>query len=641
MKKITVFIALILLTSSAYGKSLKKDTENVVITATRVETPMREVASSISVITAKEMEEKQNITVLDALRNVPGLNVVQNGGMGRSTSVFLRGAESRHTLVVIDGVVELNDPMDAGRSFNFANLTVDNIERIEVLRGPQSTLYGSDAIGGVINIITKKGKGDAKFFLSSMAGSFNTFRESAGSSMGNKLLNYSIDVSRVDTDGISSANVRDGNKEKDGYENTSINGRFGLTPTENFGVDLNFRYSDAKSDLDNGGGKGKDDTNYVSENKQLFLRAGLHLSLFDDLWEQKIGFSISDNDRDLINDKDSDHPNNMSRGSFDSQLRKFNWQNNLYIHKTNTITFGLQIEQERGKSTYHYESKWGASTTRLKPVTTWTNGYYLQDQIKLWDSFFTTLGVRVDDHSKFGTQFTYRIAPTYVFNKTGTKLKGTYGTGFKAPSLFQLFDASNGNEKLDPEKSKGWDIGVEQTFFEQKLEFGATYFRNSIEDLIVWELTDPVFFTGEYRNIGKAITQGIESFVTVKPIQNLTLRADYTYTDTEDTTTHESLRRRPKNKVSFDISYRFLKKVNMNLNITYVGERDDKDFSSFPSKRVKLDSYTLANLSLSYDITKNLKIFGRLNNIFDEKYETAKGFGTPRISGFGGLKVSF
>jgi len=627
MRKITVFVALILSTSSAYGKSLKKDTETVVVTATRVEAPMREVASSISVITSKEMEERQNITVVDALRNVPGLNVVQNGGMGKTTSVFLRGAESRHTLVLIDGVIELNDPINAGRSFDFANLTVDNIERIEILRGPQSTLYGSDAIGGVINIITKKGEGKPKFFISSRGGSFNTFRESAGASMGNKLFNVSLDVSRVDTDGISSANVQDGNHEKDGYENTAISGKFGVTPTENFGVDLNFRYTDAESELDYGGGKGNDDPNYLSETKQLFLRTGLHLSLFDDLWEQKIGFSISDSNRDLNNRKDSNRPDNMSRGSFDSQLRKFNWQNNLYIHKTNTITFGLQIEQERGTSSYYAESTWGATKTKLNPVTAWTNGYYLQDQIKLWDSFFTTLGIRVDDHSKFGTQFTYRIAPTYVFNKTGTKIKGTYGTGFKAPSLFQLFDAANGNERLDPEKSKGWDIGIEQAFFEKKLEFGSTYFRNDIENLIIWELTDPIFFTGEYRNIGASRSQGIESFMAVKPNKDLTFRIDYTYTDTEDKTTRESLRRRPKNKISLDISYRFLEKAS--------------DFSSFPSKRVKLDSYTLANLSVSYDITKNVKIFGRMNNIFDEKYEEAKGFGTPRISGFGGLKISF
>jgi len=641
MKNFTVLIALLSLISTAYGENLKKTTEKVVVTATRVETPMREVASSITVITAKEIEEKQSVTVLDALRNVPGLNVVQAGGLGKSTSVYLRGAESRHTLVLIDGVTELNDPMDAGRSFNFANLTVDNIERIEVLRGPQSTLYGSDAIGGVINIITKKGKGKPKFYLSGEGGSFKTLRESAGVSMSNKLLNYSINFSRVDTDDISSANVRDGNSEKDGYENTSIAGKFGVTPTENLGAELTFRYTDAKNDLDNGGGKGKDDPNYVSKTKQLFLRAGVNISLFDDLWEQKIGFSLSDNDRNLNNNKDTDHPSDMSRSSFDSQLRKFNWQNNLYIHKTNTITFGLQIEQERGKSSYYSESKWGANTSKLRPTTTWTNGYYLQDQIKLWDSFFTTLGIRIDDHSKFGKKFTYRIAPTYVFNKTGTKIKGTYGTGFKAPSLFQLFDGANGNEKLEPEKSKGWDFGIEQGFFEKKFEFGATYFRNDIENLITWELTDPILFVGEYRNIDEAKTQGVESFVTLNPTKDLTLRLNHTYTDTEDTKSHESLRRRPKNKFSIDIAYHFLKKGNINLNIAYVGERDDKDFSSFPSKRVILDDYVLANLSMSYDITENLKIFGRLNNLFDEKYEEAKGYGTPRISGFVGLKVTF
>jgi len=633
---LTLFI---LFPVSLFAQEKEVILEKVVVTATRVETPMEEIASSVTVISSKEIERKQKTTVLEVLKGLPGLDVVQNGGVGGATSIFLRGANSEHTLVMIDGV-EVNDPISPGRSYDFAHLTVDNIERIEVIRGPQSTLYGSDAIGGVVNIITKKGEGKPKFFLSAEGGSFTTFREATGISGGNKWVNYSFALSRFDTEGISTASKKDGNYERDGYENTSLSAKLGFKPMDNLGIDFILRYMDAKTELDNFAGVGGDDPNYVQKSNQFLFKTQVGLSLFDQVWSQKLGLALNDHNRDIKNKKDSQHPFDYEKGRYDGQLLKFDWQHHLQLHKTNALMFGLEYEREEGKSKYYWESLWGPGQSIFPKKTANIKGYYIQDEIKLWDRLFATLGIRIDDHSRFGSETTYRVAPAYLIKETDTKIKGTFGTGFKAPTLYQLFAPATlwgpiGNKDLKPEKSKGWDFGVEQNFFKNRVTLGATYFRNDFKDLIQFD------WGQGYINIAKAKTEGVELFASAKPIDDLTLRINYTYTDTEDKTTGEALIRRPKNKIGFDINYHFLNNGNVNLGVIYVGKRDDLDFSISPSRRVKLDQYTLVNLAVSYDITKNFQLFGRVENLLDKEYEEVKGFGTPGLSFFGGMKLSF
>lgn len=615
-------------------KTKEEKTEEIVVTATRIETASREVGSSITVITNQQIEEGQNTTVLEVLRTVPSLDVIRSGGPGGQTSVFIRGAQSEHTLVLIDGV-EMNDPITPGRSCDFASLTTDNIERIEIIRGPQSILYGSDAIGGVINIITKRGKGTPRGFMSAEGGSFNTFTEKAGVSGGNQWTNYSLGIYHWDTDGISAASEKDGNHEKDGYENTSISTKLGVTPAENFDADFILRYINAKADIDNFGGVGGDDPNNKEDLEQLFFRTQARLSLFNDLWEQELGFFLTDLDRDYRNGTDADHPSDLDRSSYDGKILKFDWQHNLYLHETNTLTLGIENEEEKGKSKYYSESAWGPYTSRFKEKTARTTGYYLQDQIKLWDSWFTTLGVRMDDHSRFGSETTYRITSAYLIQQTGTKLKGSLGTGFKAPTLYQLY-SQYGEKNLDPEESTGWDIGMEQSLFDKKLILGVTYFSNKFDELIEFESG-----TSKYINVAEAETQGVEVFASVRPNDDLTFRASYTYTDTENKETGEDLLRRAQNKFGLNVNYQFMDKGNVNLSLFYVGKRDDNDYSTWPATRVELDNYVLANLAASYDITRNIQVFGRVENFLDEDYEEVKGFGTPKLSAFAGCKLSF
>lgn len=639
-KILTLMAMLILLITNHLGAEERGEEKTVtlgeiVVTASRIEEPVKEVASSVTVITEREIENKKAKTVLEVVRSVPGLDVSQSGGPGQLADIYIRGTKSDHTLFMIDGV-KMNDPMSPGRSYDLSTLTVDNIERIEIIRGPQSTLYGSNAIGGVINIVTKKGEGKPKFFASFEGGTYNTFREAAGLSGGTKWVNYSLGISRLDTQGFSTAHEKYGNTEKDGHKNTSFSARLGFTPAEYLDIDFIAKYIDAKTDLDQGGGRGKDDPNYVSDSRQLFLRTQGSLLLFNGRWEQKLGFSLSNHDRDYRDDKDAQHPYDSSRGFYDGKMWKVDWQHNLYLHKTNTLTMGVEYEEERGKSEYSWDSEWRPGESIFPEKSATTKGVYIQDKIALYESFFATLGIRVDDHSRFGSETTYRIAPAYLFKKTGTKIKATYGTGFKAPSLYQLYAPAAawgpiGNENLKPEKSKGWDMGIEQYFFKDRLTLGATYFRNDFEDLIDFDSAKG------HVNIAKAMAEGVEMFASVRPIEDLAIGASYTYTDTEDKETGMRLVRRPRHKGSLNLNYRFFNKGNANLDLIYVGKRDD--WTPHPI-RGEVGDYTLVNLAVSYDISKNIRVFGRIENLFDREYEDVWGYGTPRFSLFGGIKIS-
>lgn len=609
-----------------------EEMEGIVVTATKLETPEDQLGSSVTVITEEQIRQQDKTSVAEVLRGVPSLDIVRSGGAGGAVSVFIRGANSEHTLVLMDGV-EMNDPSSTGRSFDFSSLSVDNIERIEIVRGPQSTLYGSDAMGGVINIITKKGKGKPSGSVSMEGGSFGTVSGQARLSGGNDLLNYSLGMSRLDTDGISAASKEYGNSEDDGFKNTQLSTRVGITPAENLDAEVILRYIDADADIDNSGGAGGDDPNNTQESKLLFLRTQARLALFNNLWEQKIGVSLNDTKRDYENDTDADHPSDLEDSSYDGQSLKFDWQHNLYLLPANTLTFGIETEKEKMNSDYYSESSWGPYTSTFDEESTRTTGYYLQDMISLWDTWTTTLGVRLDDHSRFGSKSTYRAATSYLFRQTGTRLKASYGTGFKAPSLYQLF-SDYGDEDLNPEKSTGWDIGVEQRLNRGTVVLGMTYFNNDFDDLIDYDSA-----TWKYVNVAKAQTKGVEIYVSVYPMEDLTFRAGYTYLDTEDKETGENLLRRAKNKSSLDVNYRFLGKGNVNISAVYVGRRDDYDYSAY--ERVRLDSYTLVNLAASYDITKNIRISGHVDNLTDEEYEEVLGYGTAGISAYAGLTLSF
>ena len=605
---------------------------NVVVTATRTETPENEIGSAMTVITAKDIADKNINNVADALRTVPGLDVVRSGGAGQQTSVFMRGANSNHTLVLVDGV-EMNDPSSPTGAFDFAFLQTDNIERIEVVRGAASAAYGSDAIGGVINVITKKGTGKTKLTAVAEGGSYGTWKTGGNISGGTDRVNYSFDVSRLETSGFSAADKNLGNVLPNGYRNTNLSGRTGFKVNEALDLGVTLRYGEGKSFLDNGGGKGADDPNSYGRFNELFTRGFGHLKLFEGFWEQTVGVAYSRTDRNNVNAIDP--LNNFSSAATNlGEKVKLDYQNIFHVHKSNTVMLGIEEEADSLSSfasAYSPDPIYGYSSSASIPIKTMnTLGYYLQDQIKLFDRSFTTLGVRYDDNNRFGGHETWRANELYTIKETGTRLKGSYGTGFKAPTLNQLYDTiyNTGNINLKPETSRGWDVGVEQDVFKKFSTVGISYFENAFSNLIQADAATYV-----NQNVSKAKTNGIETFMEMRPLTDLTLRSTYTYQDAKDLDTGNQLLRRPRNKASFDTDYRFLEKAHVHVNVLMVGQK--ADYAS------TVAGYVMLNLSGSYDIHKYVQVFGRIDNVLNKQYEEVYGYGTSSVAGYGGVKVSY
>jgi len=612
----------------------------VVVTATRTETPLKQVGSSTTVITARDIANRRLNTVAEVLRTVPGLDVVRTGAVGQVTSVFVRGAKSEDTLVLIDGI-EMNDPASPGNGFNFSDLMVDDIERIEIVRGAQSAIYGSDAIGGVINIITRKGRGKTRLQASGEGGSYDTFKVGADIQGGSDWVNYNLGVSRFETQAFSAADRYFGNKERDRYRNTTVAARLGAQALDNLDLDWTLRFNEGTAHVDDCGGTGCDDPNYTSDSAQLFTRGQGRLKLFDGLWEQSLRIAYSAQDRRFADRPDAVSPfpfppQSLSKNAFEGDKIKVTWQNELYLHDRNAITAGVESEEDSIKTTDN-----DPTTDEIARRTANTTGYFLQDQLNLGQRWHTTAGVRFDDNNRFGGKVTWRANQVFAMTETGTRFKASYGTGFKAPSLYQLFAPPYlifpvGNPSLDPETSRSWDAGLEQSLWHEKILLGASYFNNTFADLIDFS------FGKGFQNIGRATSEGVESSVEFKPLETLTLRGNYTYTRTNDDATDQRLLRRPTHKGSIEANYRLLKGADINLNILMVGTRDDLivDATTF-GERTTVPGYVLVNLAAGYQLTSNLKLFARLDNIFDKRYEEAYGYGTAGVMGIGGIKVTY
>ncbi len=611
----------------------------VVVTATKTKTPELEVASSISVIDSAEISRSVNNSVFGLLKDQYGLSFSQQGAPGSLSYIYLRGADPGQTLVLIDGV-DMNMPNDPSNTFDFADLPVDNIKRIEILRGPQSTLYGSNAMAGVINIITKKGYGRPKFFLSSEGGSYNTYKLMGGVDGSTGPFNYTLTLSKFKSGGFSSASSKYGNTERDGTRNYNISSRTGYNISKNFNLNLFIRYAKANTSLDQHGGLHGDDPTYVYGLEEYAYHADGNLSLLGGKWQQTFGAYYFRNVRKYSFDSTLYNPASSS-SIYDGKRFKFSWQNNFKFLKNNTLTLGLETEKEEAISDYYYTSYPGGLYTSIFPNNqTTTTGVYLQDQVNLAQSFFGSAGVRYDHQSRFGSVVTYRIAPAYIFWATGTKIKATFGTGFKAPSLFYLFDPSYGNKNLKPEKSTGWDAGIEQYFWGKNITIGLNYFNNRYTDLFGF---DNNFKT---INIDKAVTNGIEFYLRASLLKNINVNLNYTYTNAKDespnsATYGQELIRRPKNKIDFELNYNFLKNANALLQVTYVGKCYDTDFSTYPETRVILKSHTVVNLAASYHLTSMVEITGRIDNLFNTYYEEIFGYATPGLSGYAGIKFTF
>jgi len=591
-------------------------TDETVVTPSRTETLLRETGSSVTVITAEQIRQRGQSSVLDVLRGVVGVDVVQQANPGSITSVFMRGANSNHTKVLLDGI-PLNNPADPSRSFDFGTLTVDNIERIEIVRGPQSIVYGSDAIGGVINIITKRGEGPISSSVSAMGGSFGTHQERVSVSGGDSSHYYSFGGSYLQSDGFSALSSRFGGDENDGYRNASLSGRYGWNPSESLNVDYVFRYTDADVEVD---GFLADDLIRQNRSNQFFNRVQLQSQMMDGVIQQKAGFSYTDNS--LIDT----NPGFFGTPRFFGQSSLVDYQANIELLETNVLTAGVDYLNEQG-SPFAFSKQ----AQNLK-------GLYVQDQFSLGERSHTTIGVRWDDHSAAGTAQTYRFTESIDILETGGRIHGSIGRGFRAPAIAQRFGFA-GNPTLRPEFSKGWDVGVEQPLWDRALVVDATYFRNDFDDLIQF-VFDPFAANGFgfLQNVQLANAMGVEFVATAQMTCDTSLSTSYTYTDTDDLLNDRQLLRRPRNKVGLNLQHRCLDdRATLNAYLLYVGSR--QDFNELGGI-ITLADYITLNLSGTYALSDAWEAFARIDNLTDSDYEDVYSFATPGISGYAGLRLS-
>lgn len=630
---------------TAQTDTLKTTLNEVVVTATKTETPYYTLASSVSILSSKDILNKQYSTVVDLLREMPGLSIVQQGGPGKIANVMMRGTNSNHTLVILDGA-ELNDASSPNNAFDFYALDTYDIDRIEIVRGPQSTLYGSDAVAGVINILTKSGTEIPAYSFSGEGGSNGFYKANLATSGKYGLVDYYFSAIRNGSDGVSASNSKyekdDGTKfrntEKDGFVNNGATAKIGFDFSEYGKLKLMYKFTKLESDLDQNEKFG-DDPNFTYKTEEQIFNASYSLNSFNGKWEKIFRGSLTKKFARGLDEFDALHPTTFSDSYNKSQRVKFDWQNNLRVIENNLITVGVETENEIANTSYYSEGEWGPYESVFPEQSIRTTSIYLQDQINIANSFFASAGIRYDDNEKFGGVTTFRIAPAYYFSETGTKIKFTYGTGFKAPSLYYIFDPLYGNPDLKPEESKGWDIGFDQYLLNGKISFNATYFNIQLENMFGF---GPDF---KEINIAKASSEGFEIYAASEIFDCLTISTNYTFTETKDEYSasadyEKPLIRRPKHQASLFVSYNYQNKLNFNTQLRYSGERDDKEFYNFSVRRVTLPDYLLVNLSASYKLLDYLTLTARVENLFDKYYEEVLFYGTLGRSFYGGVNIS-
>lgn len=602
--------------------------ETTIMSATGIPTDAKEIASSVTVITEEQIKRDQRRTLPDLLATVPGLNVVQTGGPGGQTSIFMRGTNADHVKVLIDGI-EVNDPSQPKRQFDFGPMMTDDIERVEILRGPQSGLYGADAIGGVISITTKKGSGPAKWTAAVEAGSFGTFNQKLQVSGGTPTINYAFTAAHnlVNSTPVTPLEVLAPGQRRinDWSNNYTYTAKVGADLSDVFGVNFVGRYNDTKLRITNDDFSGfpvvapfNDRSLYV--NHQFNGGADAVWKLFDGKFNNHVGVQYTDFSRSSMDPA-------APWQTFDGDRTKYYWRSDLALAKGQTLLMGVERAIEKARTETTFGGIRGSNTN---------DGAYVELQSAFSDRFFVTSNVRHDENEAFGGHNTWRVAPAFLILETQTKLKASYGTGFHAPSLNQLFDPLSGNPNLQPEESKGYDYGFEQNLFEKRVTFGVTWFRNDIDNLISFSNAFPFPFI----NVNKAKTSGYESFVSAKITDRLQLRADYTHTIALDAITNTPLQRRPADKTSISAVWQATDKLNVSATALWVSGWYDFDRFGLVFPAFKTSPYSIVNLAVNYAVNDNVTVFGRIDNLLDEHYQNPIGFEKQGFGIYGGVRVT-
>lgn len=590
------------------------EVESVVVSATRFDIPLDQSPASASVINSEELEQKQIQRVSDALREVPGLSVVQTGSPGQLTSVFTRGLRSEHTQVLLNGI-----PINQGLqgAFNFADFTTENIDRIEVVRGPQSTIYGPRALAGVIQIFTKQGTGTPGAMLAAEGGSYDSFREWSQSDGKINDFDYSVGASRFDTE-----NARPNNN----YRNTAAITDIGWSPNQQLRVSSLFTYSVSDIGLPNTIFDPKPIDHFLTERWLI----GPHIEWKPaEWWDHKLIVAY-DHERQ-INDPNEDGFVGATRAVF--ERTQVDYQNDLRPVSWLTLTSGffysrINAGQERPFVLF--------GPTFISDHTDETAGF-VEATLTPVENLIFVAGGRYDHFNQFGGIWTYRFAGSYKIDKTNTILHSSVGTGFSPPSSQDKIFGNNFG--LQPEEDFGWDIGIRQQLWQNRVDVGLTYFHN--------DLSNVIGFNGLFDtlNLGAAETQGLEAELHAQPVPNLVFTAAYTYLEAEKTSSKDvsqlqgaRLPRRPRNEIYVSATYLAWKRLRMVVETKFVNAREELNFGG---PNFDIEDYSFVNIAAEYEFNPHFSIFGRINNLTNEHYSEVFGFPALGRAAYGGVKVRF
>jgi vitamin B12 transporter len=607
--------------SSSPEQEEAAQSEPVVVSATRFDIPLDQSPASVSVISSQDIEQKQIERVSNALREVPGLSVVQTGTAGQLTSVFMRGLPSQDMQVLLNGI-----PINQGLAgqFDFANLTTDDIDRIEVVRGPQSTIYGPRALAGVVQIFTKQGSGPPGITLSAEGGSYDTFRESLQSDGKIGEFDYSIGASRLDTD-----NARPNNN----YRNTSGIADIGWSPNDALRIGGLFAYSLSDTGNPNTIFDPRPIDHFLTEKWLIAPHVDLRVG---DWWEHKFIFDY-DHERQL-NDPNQDGFVGPTRALF--ERTQIDYQNDLRPISWLTLTSGFFYSRvDAGQERPFVSQAFGPQPTFISDHTEEIAGF-LQATLTPIENLIFVAGGRFDHFNQFGGVWTYRFASSYKIDETNTTLHSSVATGFSPPSSQDKIFGNNFG--LKPERDLGWDIGIRQELWSRSrgsISVGLTYFHN--------DLSNVIGFNGLFQtlNLGAAKTQGLEAELRAQPIADLLFTASYTYLDAEKTSSADisqpqgaRLPRRPRNEVYVSASYLWWKKLRTTAEAKFVNAREELNFGG---PNFDIEDYSFVNIAAEYEVNPHLSIFGRIDNLTNEHYSEVFGFPALGRAAYGGVKVRF
>ncbi len=616
-------LSLTLLSSNALAQEAAEEEDDIdyiphvkkppiIVVANGAPTYTGKIGQSVTLITGNDLIKSQASSVNDILSTTPGINVSRNGGIGGVSAVRIRGAEGDQTLTLIDGV-RVNDPAAPGGAFDFGNLLVGNIERVEVLRGPNSVPWGSQAIGGVVNVVTQQPKGyfeadaRAEYGSKDRAQLVGNISGKAGPILASLGGGYFTD------DGISA--FKNGT-EADGFRHYAANGKIGVEISRAIDIDLRGYYTDSKVDIDGFPPPAFSfaDTAQFSTSQQLLGYAGVNVRLFDGNFKNRVAFTINDLNRDNFASSTATTASFLARG----RVERFEYQGDAEIFDSIRTVFGAEKENSRFSD--------GFSLSKTGMI-----GFYGQAIISPTYSLTLTGGARLDDHDDYGSEATFSGNVNWRPGNN-TTLRASYGEGFKAPTLFQL-NSFFGNVTLQPERAKSYELGIEQRLINGDLTFGATAFlrntTNQIDFISCFGQSTGICTNrpdGTYDNVDRTRAKGFELTMTARPSDILTVDANYTYSDAKDRVTGLALVRRPKHSLNASIDWQPIEKLKLGAALQLFSDSADTDFETF--SRTSLDGYALATLRASYDVSDQISLYGRVENVGDVQYETVSGYGS-------------